>query len=201
MVKTHKDYLVENHGLAAQHNPPVYCACGRTTSADMCVDLTVLPMKIRKALGLEKVDFLCDACQARLVVNRHVAEDEFYALLGQDDEGALFEHNARDAEHQRGVEHRHPAHKPRHERVSEGKVKDFRDADDVPVMAAIPLQEREVSHARQAQWLAYRYDLTNVEQPPDRRELEFDAIDLDTGEKVRGRPIEVEQQEVEADAI
>lgn len=168
MVRTHKDYLVDNHGLKPEHNPPVICACGRTTSADMCVDLVPLPMKIRKALGLERVDFICDACQARLVVNRHIAEDEFYALLGQDDVGVLFKHNSRDAEHQQGVDLRHDAHKPRHERISEGKVKNFTDVAAVPIMAPIPLQEREASHARQAQWLAYRYDLTNVEQPRDR---------------------------------
>lgn len=166
MVKTHKDYLISNHGLAPEHNPPVYCACGRTTSADMCVDLTPLPKKIRKALGLAKVDFICDGCQSRLFVNRHIAEDEFYALLGQDDLGALFEHNARDAEHQRGVDLRHVAHKPRHERVSEGRLAAYVDDLTVPVSAPIPLQEREASHARQAQWLAYRYNLTNVIQPP-----------------------------------
>jgi len=169
MVRTHKHYLIANHGLKPEHNPPVICACGRTTSADMCVDLTVLPMKIRKALGLAKIDFICDACQARLVVNRHIAEDEFYALLGQDDVGVLFAHNARDAEHQQGVDLRHAAHKPRHERVSEGRLRNHKDHTTVPVIAPIPLQEREASHTRQAQWLAYRYELINVEQPPDKR--------------------------------
>jgi hypothetical protein len=168
MVRTYKQYLIDNHGLKPEHNPPVVCACGRTTSADMCIDLVPLSMKIRKALGLEKVDFLCDACQARLVVNRHVAEDELYAMLGQDDVGVLFAHNQRDAEHQQGVDLRHDAHKPKHERVSEGKLRQYRDHTAVPLMAPIPLQEREVSHERQAQWLAYRYDLTNVVQPPDK---------------------------------
>lgn len=168
MVKTHKDYLIANHGLAPQHNPQVYCACGRTTSADMCVDLVPLPMKIRKALGLDKIDFICDGCQSRLFVNRHIAEDEFYGLLGAEVD-ALFIHNARDAEHQQGVDLRHEAYKPRHERVSEGKLKDT-DIAAVTVTAPIPLQEKEASHGRQAQWLAYRYDLTNVVQPPDKME-------------------------------
>lgn len=167
MVRTHKDYLVDNHGLAPDHNPPVYCACGRTTSADMCVDLTLLPMRVRKALGLEKVDFICDGCQTRLFRDRHIAEDEFYAMLDADVD-ALFEHNARDSEWQRGVALRHAAHKPRHERVSEGRLRAFVEDSEVPVIAPIPLQEREVSHERQAQWLAYRYDLTNVVQPPDK---------------------------------
>ena len=167
MVKTHKHYLVDNHGLAPEHNPPVYCPCGRITSADMCVDLTVLPTKVRKALGLEKVDFICDGCQTRLFRDRHIAEDEFYAMLDADVD-ALFEHNARDADWQRGVELRHDAHKPRHERVSDAKVKGFKDLSDVPVMAPIPLQEKEASHGRQAQWLAYRYKLTNVVQPFER---------------------------------
>lgn len=166
MVKTHKDYLIENHGLGPQHNPQVHCACGRTTSADMCVDLVPLPMKIRKALGLDKIDFICDGCQSRLFVNRHIAEDEFYGLLGAEVD-ALFIHNERDAEHQQGVDLRHEAYKPRHERVSEGKLRLHADDSTVPVMAAIPLQEKEARHGRQAQWLAYRYDLTNVVQPPD----------------------------------
>jgi hypothetical protein len=168
MVRTHKHYLIDNHGLKPEHNPPVLCACGRTTHADMCVDLVPLPMKIRKALGLDKVDFLCDGCQTRLFRDRHMAEDEFYAMLGAEID-ALHEHNARDAEWQQGVDLRHEAHKPRHERVSEGKLRQHKDHTTVPVIAPIPLQEREVSHARQAQWLAYRYNLTNVVQPPDKR--------------------------------
>jgi hypothetical protein len=131
MVKTHKHYLIDNHGLHPDHNPPVYCACGRTTSADMCVDLVPLPMKIRKALGLEKVDFICDGCQTRLFRDRHIAEDEFYAMLGADVD-ALFEHNARDAEWQIGVDLRHEAHQPRHQRVSEGLAKGHKDHTTVP---------------------------------------------------------------------
>ncbi len=168
MVRTHKHYLVDNHGLKPEHNPPVLCACGRTTHADMCVDLVPLPMKIRKALGLDKVDFLCDGCQTRLFRDRHIAEDEFYAMLDADVD-VLHEHNGRDAEWQQGVDLRHDAHKPRHERVSDGNLRQHKDHTTVPVIAPIPLQEREVSHARQAQWLAYRYNLTNVVQPPDKR--------------------------------
>lgn len=166
MVKTHKDYLVANHGLREHHNPPVYCACGRHTHADMCTDLTPLPMTIRKALGLEFVDFLCDGCVTRLFRDRHIAEDEFYALLGADID-ALFVHNERDSEHQRGVDRRHVSHKPRHERVSEGKVKHHTDPSTVEIIAPIPLRDRRASHERQAQWLAYKYALTNVVQPPD----------------------------------
>lgn len=168
MIRTHKHYLVENHGLNPEHNPSVYCACGRTTSADMCVDLVPLDMRVRKALGLDSIDFLCDGCQARLFCNRHIAQDEFYALLGEDAD-VMHEHNMRDAEWQQGVDLRHDAHKPRHERVSLHRVKHHKDHTTVKVTAPIPLHERAgVTHTRQAQWLAYKYNLTNIEQPPQR---------------------------------
>jgi hypothetical protein len=166
MVKTHKDYLIEHHGLGAEFNPPVYCACGRRTHADMCVDLTPLPMTVRKALGLETVDFLCDGCLTRLFRDRHIAEDEFFALLGAEVD-ALFAHNERDAEYERGVDLRHAAHKPKHQRVSMGKLSGHADPATVPISAPIPLRERVVTHERQAQWLAYKYNLTNVVVPPD----------------------------------
>ena len=168
MVHTYRDYLVAHHGLAPQHNPPVVCACGRTTAADMCVDLVPLPMRIRRALGLDQVDFLCDGCQSRLFCNRHIAEDEFYAMLGAD-VPALYEHNASDREWQQGVALRHAAHQPRHVRVSLAAVGGYADAGSVPVMAPIPLQHREASHEQQAQALADRYALTNIVRPPDTR--------------------------------
>jgi len=130
------------------------------------VDLTPMDMRVRKALGLHQVEFICDGCQTRLFRDRHISEDEFYALLGTDPE-TLDVHSVRDAEWQQGVDLRHEAHKPLHDRVTLDSVKSHKDHTTVPITAPIPLQEREgVTHARQAQWLAYKYKLTNVTQPP-----------------------------------
>jgi len=144
MVRTVKDVLVDN-GLDPAENPVVTCPCGRDTSADCCVDLTPLPLEYRQALGLDRVDYICGACQARLFCDRHVSEDEFYALLGQDDVGALFEHNARDVEWTRGCDGRHEAYKPKHEKVTARRAelrKLEAPAEPVPVSAPIPLRYR-----------------------------------------------------------
>lgn len=164
MVKTHRDYLIENHGLAPQWNPRVECACGRLTSADMCVDLTSLPAAMRQALGLAAVEYLCDGCITRLFREQLVSEEEFYALLGADKE-ALLIHSARDVEHGTGLAERHPAHLPRIERVTLAKASEGL-ARSAPI---IPLKRREMRNQQSAQFLAYKYTLTNVEQPPDKR--------------------------------
>lgn len=163
MVKTHKDYLVENHGLAPQWNPRVGCACGRFTSADMCVDLTPLPVEYRQALGLDAVDYLCDGCITRLFREQLVSEEEFYALLGADKE-ALLIHSARDVEHGNGLAERHPTHLPRLEQVTLAKASGGLTRS-API---IPLKCREMRSQQAAQFLAYKYMLTNVIQPPDR---------------------------------
>lgn len=169
MVKTHRDFLIENHGLRPQWNPAVECACGRQTSADMCIDLTPLPPEYRQALGLELVDYLCDGCITRLFREQLVHEDEFYALLGQDDVDALFTHNDRDRANLGGLAERHPAHLPRFERVTSARVVG-KDREAIARSAPIiPLKCREMRHAQSAQYLAYKYTLTNVLQPPDRR--------------------------------
>lgn len=182
MVKTHKDYLIENHGLAPEWNPRVQCACGRFTSADMCVDLSPLPIEMRQALGLEAIDYLCDGCITRLFREQLVNEDEFYALLGAETD-ALFAHNERDREHVLALAERIPAHRPRFGKVTEAtalaRVTEAAvdmvttDGDGLvtePTAATpiIPLKFREMRNQQSAQFLAYKYTLTNVEQPPDR---------------------------------
>jgi hypothetical protein len=190
MVKTHRDYLIENHGLGPQWNPRVECACGRETSADMCVDLTPLPLEYRRGLGLELVDYLCDGCITRLFREQFVNEDEFYALLGQDDVDALYTHNDRDRDHVNGLAERQTAQQPGFARVTSARVMGRSVEEITRERPIIPLKCREMRHQQSAQYLAYKYTLTNVEQPPDRvRELlAFDAIDLATGEMVRGQP-------------
>lgn len=190
MVKTHRDYLIENHALDPQWNPRVQCACGRFTSADMCIDLSPLPPGIRQALGLESIDYICDGCRTRLFREQLVHEDEFYAMLDADVD-ALFVHNARDREHMEGLAERHPAHRPQFDRVTVAAVAGKLRAEISRSRPIIPVQYVEMRNQQSAQYLAYKYTLTNVEQPPDRlRDLAYyDAIDLATGEKVVGQPI------------
>jgi hypothetical protein len=149
MVRTHHTILVE-HGLDPELNPAVTCACGRVTNADMCVDITPLPLEYRQALGLERVDYLCDGCRTRLFRDRHVSEDEFYALLGQEDLEALFRHNEMDQEWKRGRDERHQAHLPRHTKVTHQRAKDIKNAlkaDEVMAPTApIPLRFHVRSH-------------------------------------------------------
>lgn len=160
MVKTHRDRLVEDHGLDPKWNPRVECACGRQTSADMCVDITALPVEMRSALGLADVDYLCDGCQTRLFRDQIVGEAEFYGLLGAGVQ-AVVVHTERDREHVQGLAGRALPQRPAVERIS---------ADSAPrTWPVIPVKVPRVSHRQSAQWLAYKYTLTNVDQPPERQ--------------------------------
>lgn len=159
MVRTHLDYLIEQHGLDPKWNPSVECACGRVTAADMCVDVTPLPPEMLHALGLENVHYLCDGCQTRLFREHYVWEAEFYGLLGTSEE-ALHTHNMRDNEHQQGVSHRHGIHQPKHERVTHAKVKGKQKHEIA--RALIPLHTRNRTHVQSATWLARKYSLTNI---------------------------------------
>lgn len=150
MVRTLKDVLAEN-GLSPDENPGVVCPCGRVTNSDCCVDLTPLPMEYRQALGLDQADFICGACQTRLFRERHVSEDEFYALLGQDDIGVLFTHNERDSEWEGGCNRRHEVQRPRHEKVTRARAQaamfaavNETGSGSAPASAPIPLRYRVV---------------------------------------------------------
>lgn len=143
-ARTVKHVLIDRHGMDGNENPIITCACGRTVHADTCVDLTPLPIGIRKHLGLHRVDYLCDGCQTRLFRELHIGEEEFYRLLGAPEE-ALAIHRARDHYHVIGCELRPDAYKPRHTKISSAHLAGKRP-EDIPVAAPIPLSRRIKSH-------------------------------------------------------
>lgn len=57
--------------------------CGRTTAADMLVDVRALPAGIRKQVGLEAdADFVCDGCRERWFREARIPRAVFWQALG-----------------------------------------------------------------------------------------------------------------------
>jgi hypothetical protein len=69
----------EAYGL--EDNPPVRCACGRTTNADMLVDVRAIPELVRRSWGF-RGDFACDACREGAFRAGRVERDAFFLALG-----------------------------------------------------------------------------------------------------------------------
>jgi hypothetical protein len=150
-ARTVKNVLIERHGMDPAENPVIQCACGRRVHTDVCVDLTPLPIGIRKALGLHLVDYLCDGCQTRLFRELHIGEEEFYSLLGAPEEVKEF-HRERDAAHQAGCDLRPEPFRPKHSKVAQADVVG-KKLGQVSQVSRIPILRSRRSHDDAAQFI------------------------------------------------
>lgn len=144
-ARTVKHVLIDRHGMDAAENPIVQCACGRRAHADVCVDITALPIGVRKALGLHLVDYLCDGCQTRLFRELHIGEEEFYSLLGAPEEAKVF-HRERDIQHQTGCDLRPEYFRPKYPKVSQADMVG-KKLGEIPELSRIPMSRSRRSVA------------------------------------------------------
>lgn len=113
-LPTHRDVLVRDHGMPRDTNPTVTCACGRRVLADVCCDLTALPVPLRAALGLAAVDYICDGCRMVLHVHRYLSRETLCTLLGAP-AAVVAEQASLDAEHVMGMRRRPRALRATHQ--------------------------------------------------------------------------------------
>lgn len=62
-------------------NPTVTCACGRRTSADMCLDVRDLPPAVRRKFR-HAHPFPCDGCVQRAMLEAGLTAEELATGLG-----------------------------------------------------------------------------------------------------------------------
>lgn len=66
-----------------EDNPPTQCACGRTTQADMLVDVRMVAADTRKAWGLRVgADYACDACREFAFATGRCTREDFARAIG-----------------------------------------------------------------------------------------------------------------------
>lgn len=70
------------HGLS--DNPSVECGCGRTTNADMMLDVRALSGQVTSVLRAAGIggDYICDGCRARIFALGIVSRLDLYTALG-----------------------------------------------------------------------------------------------------------------------
>lgn len=78
------DWAPRTHADRLGHNGLLTCACGRTTNADLMLDLTSVPPGELQKLGLEKhaATGLCDGCRERLFMTNPDARQILFHHMG-----------------------------------------------------------------------------------------------------------------------
>lgn len=75
MLRTLAEVHGDNRSVKAQ-------CCGRRTTADMVIDLSGMPVGVRRGFNLRAPE-LCDGCLQRVFREQRATRDVFYALIRQ----------------------------------------------------------------------------------------------------------------------